>query len=283
MKKLCGLLCALALAASVPMCAADEAPATEKAAPAATTPAENAPAAATTAAAAATTEAPAAPALKTDKEKISYSIGASWGIQLKNVNLDLDMESLFQGMRDALVGRKLALSDEEVQSALDKMKAEVQAKREQRMKELTARMTEQGEKNKVEGPKFLEENKKKEGVIALPSGLQYKVLKEGKGKLPGPNDIVTFNYRGTFIDGTEFDSSAVHGKPLQVALDGSFIPGLTAALKRMKVGSKWTIYIPADLGYGEKGMLPIIPPNAVLIFEVELLSAKEKPAAAPTP
>ena len=269
MKKLYGLLCALTLAASVPMCAADEAaPATEKAAPA------------TTAAAAATTETPAV-ALKTDKEKISYSIGASWGIQLKNVNLDLDMESLFQGMRDAAAGRKLALTDEEIQGALEKMKAEVEAKRQERMKEMTARMKDMGEKNKVEGPKFLEENKKKEGVVTLPSGLQYKVLKEGEGKLPGPTDIVTLNYRGMFIDGAEFDSSAMHGKPLEVALDGSFIPGMTDALKMMKVGSKWIIYIPPDLGYEEKGMPPVIGPNAVLIFEVEVLGIKEKPAAAP--
>jgi FKBP-type peptidyl-prolyl cis-trans isomerase FklB len=281
MKKLYGLLCALTLAASVPMCAADEAPAAEKAAPAATTPAEAAPAPATTASAPATTETPAAVVLKTDKEKISYSIGASWGIQLKNVNLDLDMESLFQGMRDAVAGRKLALTDEEVQGALEKMKAQVEAKRQERIKEATARMKEMGEKNKVEGPKFLEENKKKEGVVTLPSGLQYKVLKEGEGKLPGPTDIVTLNYRGTFIDGTEFDSSVKHGKPLQVALDGSFIPGMTDALKMMKTGSKWIIYIPADLGYKEEGMFPVIGPNAVLIFEVEVLSIREKPKDMP--
>jgi FKBP-type peptidyl-prolyl cis-trans isomerase FklB len=142
-------------------------------------------------------------------------------------------------------------------------------------------MKEMGEKNKVDGPKFLEENKKKEGVVTLPSGLQYKVLKEGEGKLPGPTDIVTLNYRGTFIDGTEFDSSVKHGKPLQVALDGSFIPGMTDALKMMKTGSKWIIYIPADLGYKEEGMFPVIGPNAVLIFEVEVLSIREKPKDMP--
>jgi FKBP-type peptidyl-prolyl cis-trans isomerase FklB len=200
---------------------------------------------------------------------------------LKNVNLDLDMEILFQGMRDSVAGRKLALTDEEVQGALEKMKAEVEAKRQERMKEMTARMKEMGEKNKVEGPKFLAENKKKKGVVTLPSGLQYEVLKEGEGKLPGPTDIVTLNYRGTFIDGTEFDSSVKHGKPLQVALDGSFIPGMTDALKLMKAGSKWMIYIPADLGYKEEGMFPVIGPNAVLIFEVEVLSIKEKPADMP--
>ncbi len=213
MKKLSGLLCALTLAAAVPMYAADEAaPATEKAAPAATTPAETAPAPATSAAAEATTEAPAV-ALKTDKEKISYSIGASWGIQLKNVNLDLDMDSLFQGMRDAVAGHKLALTDEEVQGG--------PGEDEGRSRGETAGAHE-GNDRAHEGigreeqggrAKFLEENKKKEGVVTLPSGLQYKVLKEGEGKVPGPTDIVTLNYRGMFIDGTEFDSSAMHGKP----------------------------------------------------------------------
>jgi FKBP-type peptidyl-prolyl cis-trans isomerase len=282
MKKSYGLLCALTLAAFVPMCAAENAPpATEEAAPAATTPVEAAPAPATTTPVAAAPESPPSAAPKSDKEKMSYSFGASWGAQLKSVNLDLDMESLFQGVRDAMSGHKLALSDEEIRAALAKMQADVKQKQQERVKEMTARMKEMGEKNKVEGPKFLEANKKKEGIVTLPSGLQYKVLKEGEGKLPGPTDIVTLNYRGTFIDGTEFDSSAKHGKPLQVALDGSFIPGMTAALKMMKTGSEWIIFVPPDLGYKEEGMFPVIPPNAVLIFEVEVLAIKEKPAEAP--
>jgi FKBP-type peptidyl-prolyl cis-trans isomerase FklB len=138
-------------------------------------------------------------------------------------------------------------------------------------------MKELGEKNKVEGPKFLEENKKKEGVVTLPSGLQYKVIKEGEGKLPGPTDIVTINYRGMLIDGTEFDSSAKHGRSLTVPLDGTFIPGMTDALKMMKAGSKWTIYIPSDLAYKDEGVPPIIAPNAVLVFDVEVLGIQEKP------
>ena len=131
------------------------------------------------------------------------------------------MESLFQGMRDAAAGRELALTDEEVQGGAGEDEGRGGGETAGAMKEMTARMKDMGEKNKVEGPKFLEENKKKEGIVTLPSGLQYKVLKEGEGELPGPSDIVTLNYRGTFIDGAEFDSSAVHGKPLQVALDGS--------------------------------------------------------------
>ena len=212
-----------------------------------------------------------------DKEKMSYAIGASWGLQLKSVNLDLAMESLFQGMSDAISGHKLALSDAEMRSALERMQTDVKARQQEHMKEIAARMKELGEKNKVEGPKFLDENKKKEGVVTLPSGLQYKVLKAGEGKVPGPTDIVTVNYRGMFTDGTEFDSSVKHGQPMDVALDGSFIPGMTDALKLMKIGSKWTIYIPPDLAYGERGMPPIIGPNAVLVFEVEVLSSKEKP------
>jgi len=272
MKKLCGLLSALTLAALVPMCAAaEQPPAAEKAAPAVMAPAPAAP----------ETPAPAAP--KSDKEKMSYSIGASWGLQLKNVNLDLDLESLFQGMRDAQSGHKLALSDEEIQSALNRMRTEVEQKQQERRTEIAARMKEMGEKNKVEGPKFLAENKKKKGVVTLPSGLQYEVLKAGEGKLPGPTDIVTVNYRGTSIDGTEFDSSAKHGRPLDVPLDGGFIPGMTDALKLMKVGSKWIIYIPPELAYKDQGMPPIIGPDAVLIFEVEVLGIKEKPKDAMPP
>jgi FKBP-type peptidyl-prolyl cis-trans isomerase FklB len=286
MKKLCGVLCALALAAFVPMCAAEDAtPATEKAAPAATTPAaapaEEAPAPATTAPAPATPESPAPTALKSDKEKMSYAIGVNWGTQLKNINLDLDMESLFQGMRDVVSGHKLALSPQEIQATLQKTQADVRQKQQERMKEMTARMREMGEKNKVEGPKFLEENKKKEGVVTLPSGLQYKVLKEGAGKLPGPTDTVTAAYRGMFIDGTPFDSSDRNGD-LVVALDSpNIIPGMKEALKMMKVGSKWMVFIPPELAYKEQGAPPVVGPNAVLIFEVELLGIKENPKNAP--
>jgi FKBP-type peptidyl-prolyl cis-trans isomerase FklB len=263
MEKLYGLLCALTLAAFVPMCAAADAPpATEEAAPVVTAPAPAAP------------EKPAPAAPKSDKEKMSYSIGASMGMQLKTVNLDVDLESLFQGIRDAASGHKLALSEEEIKSALDAMKTDVQQKQREHIKEL-------GEKNKVEGSKFLEENKKKDGVVTLPSGLQYKVLKEGEGKLPGLTDVVTANYRGMFIDGKEFDSSAKSGK-LEVALDNpKIIPGMTDALKMMKVGSKWTIFIPPDLAYRDTGALPFIGPNAVLIFEVEVTGIKAKPKEAP--
>jgi FKBP-type peptidyl-prolyl cis-trans isomerase FklB len=275
MKKLYGLLCALTLAAFVPMCAADETPpATEKAAPAVTAPAAEAPAPAAP-------EKPALAAQKSDKEKISYSIGVSWGKSLKDVNLDVDLESLFQGIRDAASGQKFALSEDEIRAALKKLNADLQQKRQARMAELTEHMKEMGEKNKVEGPKFLEENKKKEGVVTLPSGLQYKVLKEGEGNLPGPTDTVTANYRGMFIDGTVFDSSDKSGK-LEVALDNpKIIPGMTDALKMMKAGSKWTVFIPPDLAYKDTGAPPIIGPNAVLIFEIEVVGIQEKPKDAP--
>ena len=268
MRKLCGLLCATTLAAFVPMCAAADAPPATEAAPAVTAP----PAA---------TESPAAAAPKSDKEKLSYAIGVSWGMQLKGANLDLDLESLSQGLRDAAAGHKLALTDPEIQAAIDKMKTEMAQKREERIKALTAQMKEMGEKNKVEGPKFLEANKKKKGVVTLPDGLEYEVTSKGEGKLPGPSDVVTISYRGTFIDGKEFDSSTVHGKPLEVGLDGTFIPGMIEALKLMKAGAKWTIFIPPELAYKDQGMFPIIGPNAVLIFEVEVLGIKERPKEAP--
>jgi FKBP-type peptidyl-prolyl cis-trans isomerase FklB len=265
------------------MCAAAEAPAAgeaagEKAAPA-TTPAAEAPVAAAPAA----TAAPAAAAPMSDKQKMSYAIGAITVRRLKILNLDVDVDTLIQGIRDAESGH-LALPEREIQTALDKMQADVNQRQQQRMKEIAARMKELGEKNKAEGPKFLEENKKKEGVVALPSGLEYKVLTEGEGKLPGPSDIVTVNYRGMFLDGVEFDSSARQGKPAEIALDGHFIPGMLEALKLMKVGSKWMIWVPPELAYKEAGMPPIIPPNAVLVFEVEVLGIKEKPpSAAPAP
>ena len=281
MRKLYGLLCALTVAAFVPMCSAADEPATaEKSAPAVTTPAaaeKSAPAVTTPAAAA-----PAAAALKSDKEKVSYAIGVSWGMQLKTVNLDLDMDSLVQGMRDAQAGRALALSDDDIRASLQKMQTDVQQKQQEHMKEVAAHMKELGDKNKVDGPKFLEENKKKEGVVTLPSGLQYKVIKEGEGDLPKPTDIVTVNYKGMFTDGTEFDSSFKHGKPIEVPLDGQFIPGMTDALKLMKSGAKWMVYIPPELAYGDRGMPPAgIAPNAVLVFEVEVLGIREKPKETP--
>jgi FKBP-type peptidyl-prolyl cis-trans isomerase FklB len=264
MKKLYGLLCALTLATFVPMCAADDAaPATEKVAPAVSAPVPAA-------------EKPAAAAPKSDKEKMSYAIGASWGMSLKTVDVEVDLETLFQGIRDASTGQKLALPEDEIRATLRKMMTDVTQKQQAHMKELA-------EKNAAEGSKFLEANKKKEGVVTLPSGLQYKVIKEGEGKLPGPSDIVTVKYRGTFIDGKEFDSSDKAGRPLDVPLDGGFIPGMTDALKMMKVGSKWTIYIPPELAYREQGMAPVIGPNAVLIFDVEALASKEKPKEAGEP
>jgi FKBP-type peptidyl-prolyl cis-trans isomerase len=128
-----------------------------------------------------------------------------------------------------------------------------------------------GEKNKKEGEAFLTENKKKEGVKTLASGLQYKVLKEGSGKMPKATDKVTTHYQGTLIDGTEFDSSYKRGEPASFLVNG-VIPAWTEALQLMKVGSKWQLFVPSKLGYGERGMGPKIGPNAVLVFTVELLS-----------
>jgi len=132
-----------------------------------------------------------------------------------------------------------------------------------------------GEKNKKEGEGFLAENKKKEGVVTLPSGLQYKVMKEGTGRTPGENDVVVVNYKGTLIDGTEFDSSYRRGKPENLPVNG-VIPGWTEALQLMQVGAKWQLFVPSSLAYGERGAGRDIGPNATLIFEIELISIQEK-------
>lgn len=204
--------------------------------------------------------------LKTQKDKLSYALGVNTGKNLQRNGIDVDPNLLAQGLKDALKGGKLLLTDAEMGAVITAAQKDIQAKQQAQMKE-------QGAKNKKEGDVFLKKNLKKEGVKALPSGLQYKVLAEGQGKSPKATDTVTVNYKGTLIDGTEFDSSYKRGQPATFPLNG-VIKGWTEALQLMKVGSKWELFIPADLAYGEAGR-PGIPPNSVLIFEVELLSIKE--------
>lgn len=211
------------------------------------------------------------PTFKDPKEKSSYSIGANWGNSLKRQDVEVDLEAMIKGLKDGLAG-KSALTDQEVREALSALNQEIRAKMEEKRKA-------QGEANKKEGEKFLAENKSKPGVITLPSGLQYKVLAEGSGESPKSNDVVTANYRGTLIDGTEFDSSAKNGQPL-VRPANMLIKGWTEALQLMKPGAKWQLFIPPDLAYGERGAGGQIGPNATLIFEMELVSFK---APAPPP
>ena len=203
--------------------------------------------------------------LKGQKDKESYSLGYQFGQSLKAQGLDIDLEVYASGIKDALSGTKALLGQEEMQKTLLELQKRVAAARQKELKERT-------ERNLSEGKAFLEGNKKKEGVKTLPSGLQYKVLTEGSGKTPKAADNVTINYKGTFINGSEFDSSYKRGKPTTFQVD-KVVKGWTEALQLMKEGSKWELFIPPELGYGERGTGPI-PPNSVLIFEVELISVK---------
>ena len=205
-------------------------------------------------------------ALQTAKEKQSYSIGADIGSKLKSQSIDIDTDLFSQGLKDAFSGGKLLLTEQEMKDTLTALQKELMEKQAERNKQL-------GEKNKKEGEAFLIENKKKEGVKTLPSGLQYKVIKEGTGKIPKAEDTVVTNYRGTLIDGTEFDSSYKRGQPATFPVKG-VIPGWTEALQLMKEGSKWELFIPSNLAYGERGAGGVIGPNATLIFEIELISVK---------
>lgn len=189
--------------------------------------------------------------LKTQKDKLSYAIGVDVGNSLKKNSIDVDMNVLMQGMKDAVSG-KPQMTDQQIKETM------------------IAYQKEQAEKNKTAGDAFLAESKKKPGVVTLPSGLQYKILKKGTGKSPKATDTVTVNYRGTLIDGTEFDSSYKRGQPATFPVKG-VIPGWIEALQLMKEGAKWELFIPADLAYGASGR-PGIPPNSTLIFEVELIS-----------
>ena len=205
--------------------------------------------------------------LKDQKDKVSYSIGMNIGNNLKKQAIDVNPDALIYGIKDALSGGKALITEQEVNDTLMAFQKEMASKQSERLKEL-------GEKNKKEGETFLAENKKKEGVITLPSGLQYKVIKEGTGETPKLTDTVTTNYRGTLIDGTEFDSSYRREQPATFPVKG-VIAGWTEALQLMKVGSKWQLFTPSNLAYGERGTGRDIGPNTTLIFEVELLSIKE--------
>jgi FKBP-type peptidyl-prolyl cis-trans isomerase FklB len=202
--------------------------------------------------------------LKNQKEKISYIIGMDIGNNLKKQAVDVDPNILAKGVKDALVGGKPLLTEQEIRETMTAFQKEMMAKR-----EVVAK------KNKEQGDTFLAENKKKEGVKTLPSGLQYKVIKAGTGKKPKLNDTVTTHYRGTLIDGTEFDSSYKRGQPATFQVSG-VIPGWTEALQLMEEGAKWQLFVPPNLAYGERGAGDVIGPNATLVFEIELVSIQEK-------
>jgi len=220
---------------------------------------------------AATAKTPAPLTLKTQKEKASYAIGMNIGKNLKRDSVEIDTAVLSRALRDALAGNKLLLTDEEAKAALMALQTEVRAKEEAKVKAA-------GLENKKVGEAFLATNKTKEGVVTLPSGLQYKIIKEGTGPKPTAEDTVLCHYRGTLVDNTEFDSSYKRGEPLKIPV-GGVIKGWTEAIQLMPVGSKWQLYIPSGLAYGERGA-PGSPigPNSTLIFDVELVSIEPKAA-----
>jgi FKBP-type peptidyl-prolyl cis-trans isomerase FklB len=207
--------------------------------------------------------------LKTQKEKASYALGMNIGRDLrrKGVGASVDPALTARGLKDSLAGGKSLLTDDEQKAALQQLQTEVVAKQQ-------AMAHEAGASNRKEGDDFLAANKAKAGVVTLPSGLQYKIVTAGTGPKPTTNDTVTCNYRGTLINGKEFDSSFKTGKPVSFPVSG-VIKGWTEALLSMPVGSKWQLFIPADMAYGDRGAGPDIGPGATLIFEVELLSIGE--------
>ncbi len=218
----------------------------------------------------ATTKGATAVTLKTQKEKASYALGMKIGGDLKRqgVGASVDAALTARGLKDALAGSKALLTEDEEKTALTQLQSEVRGKME-------AKAHEAGAASRKEGEAFLAANKSKEGVVTLPSGLQYKILTEGKGPKPTANDTVTCNYRGTLINGKEFDSSFKGGKPVSFPV-GGVIKGWTEALQLMPVGSKWQLFIPADMAYGDRGAGADIGPGETLIFEVELISIEEQ-------
>jgi FKBP-type peptidyl-prolyl cis-trans isomerase len=208
--------------------------------------------------------------LKTQKEKASYALGMKIGGDLRRqgVNTAVDPAIAARGFKDALAGSKALITEDEERAALTQLQSDVHNKQE-------AKAHEQGSGARKEGEAFLAANKSKEGVVTLPSGLQYKILKEGTGPKPTASDTVTCNYRGTLLNGKEFDSSYKRGEPTSFPV-GGVIKGWTEALQLMPVGSKWQLFIPGDMAYGDRGAGGDIGPGETLIFEVELLSIGEQ-------
>lgn len=204
--------------------------------------------------------------LQDQKAKVSYSIGLNFGNNLKQQSIEVDTAILARGIQDALSGAHALMTEDEIRQCMTQFQQDMATKQREK-----AGM--EADKNMREGEAFLSENKNKEGVVTLASGLQYKVVTAGTGPTPKLTDTVTTHYRGTLIDGTEFDSSYKRNQPATFEVNG-VIPGWTEALQLMHVGSKWQLFIPANLGYGPRGAGGKIGPNATLVFEIELLGIK---------
>ncbi len=206
--------------------------------------------------------------LKDKKDKISYAIGVDVGKSIMKQKIDINADPFMAGFKDGQADKTTLMTEEEIRQTLMALQSEMLEKQKSQIKEAAT-------KNLSAGEKFLDDNKKKKDIVTLPSGLQYRVIKEGKGEAPKATDVVTTHYRGKLIDGTEFDNSYNRGEPVKFAVNG-VIPGWTEALQLMKPGSKWELFIPSKLAYGENGVGQIIGPNSALVFEVELLTV-EKP------
>jgi FKBP-type peptidyl-prolyl cis-trans isomerase FklB len=212
----------------------------------------------------------AASVIKNDIDKLSYSFGLNMGSQLKSQDIEANADVIFRGIQDGLGGKAPLMTQQEIQDVQSYFRKELQAKYQAKQAQLR-------EKNKTEGEKFLAENAKKEGVKTMPSGLQYKVVKEGTGPKPKPTDQVKVHYRGTLLNGTEFDSSGKRGPEPATFGVSQVIKGWTEALTNMNVGSKWQLFIPSDLAYGQNGSGRTIEPNSTLIFDVELVDIATPP------
>jgi FKBP-type peptidyl-prolyl cis-trans isomerase FklB len=197
--------------------------------------------------------------LATDTQRFSYAVGVQIGQNVNSGNTDIDSDALLMGISDIINNQGLKLTVQEMQTAVANVQAEEQKRQQAR-----------GVRNKLEGENFLAENKGSEGVTELESGLQYKVMIDGTGDQPNAGDTVVVHYRGTLLDGTEFDSSYARGQPVAIALN-NVIRGWQEAVPLMKVGSKWQLFVPAALGYGDQAAGPQIGPNSTLIFDIELL------------
>jgi FKBP-type peptidyl-prolyl cis-trans isomerase FklB len=216
---------------------------------------------------AACSEEPREVELESLTDRVGYGIGLRIGRDFRAQQVAIDPRVLLKGVEDGLSGAAPLLSEEEIQQALTALQAELNERQKKRRQTLA-------EENRRAGQAFLEQNGKKAGVVTLPSGLQYQVLRPGEGKTPNQNDRVTVHYRGRLVDGTEFDSSYARNKPATFPVAG-VIPGWSEALQRMPAGAQWRICLPPDLAYGSQGAGPMIGPEAVLIFEIELLSVDE--------
>jgi FKBP-type peptidyl-prolyl cis-trans isomerase FklB len=213
-------------------------------------------------------------AFKDDKDKLSYTIGVDIGKTLQRIPAELNQSALTQGITDVLGNKPKALSDAELQQVMQGFQQKLSQQREQAMVQKQQDMKATAEKNKVDGKKFLDSNGKQPGVTTLSDGLQYKVVKNGTGEKPKDTDVVEVNYRGTLIDGKEFDSSTKNGGPVSFPVN-EVIKGWSEALKLMPVGSKWELYLPPELAYGDEGEGDDIEPGSTLVFEVELLGIKK--------